>query len=641
MNPADSIASILQYVQPRIQQARAHAGTAPPAWAGVFDEVVEELCVAVEELQATNEALAEGQTQHGQDEHEAKWFRALFDAYPAALLATDALGAIRAANPAASALLGPRPGDLRGKPLAVFVAEPGRRAFRVALTRLRDGGERQEIALRVQPRLANSLDVRATVSPLSVGGEAVLLWALRPAGAPAALARGEDEEVLRAMVRSLPVAAAAMDLDGTVLVWNRAAERLLGWTEEELAGRPNPALPPDAADLARGARPGDDDSATVAWLSAEAVRADGDTVAVEVVVAPLVDAAGRARGTVAVLSPAEAPADGAPREAARPAAARAGGADDVFRRLLAGSAQVPVLERLREGIAAGLHLGRLSPGDRLPSIREAARAAASDHRVISAAYQQLASEGLVVVQNRRGVTVAEPPRAAPPELGETAEWLARTLAEAAALQVKAPQLPELLRDWTARATVRCACVESTDDELAALCGELSAQWGLETEPVRIGEGALDAAARRALAEALREADVVVTTAFHARAVEPLAALLGRPLVVASMSPDVVQAVEERLRAGALTAVVADARWGERLRALPGGERLQVVRADDVAAVAALDPAEPVLLTRAAQQRIRTRPRLLVPTAHFVSPTCANEVARLLIRRNLDAARALN
>lgn len=452
-----------------------------------------------------------------------------------------------------------------------------------------------------------------------------------PAPPPGRPGQGRDEETgtLRALVRSLPVAAAALDLDGTVLTWNPAAERLLGYTEAEAAGHPPPVA--GLAPAPEGER----------HFAADARHRDGAPLRLDVTLAPLADDDGAPRGTVALLRPLDGAddddrAEGDDGGAAAPA--RRGWSRDETRRLLDGPAEGSLTDRLRAGVAAGLHLGWLRPGDRLPSIRDAARAAGSDHRVVSAAYQQLASEGVLEVRSRRGATVAPAPAHSGTELGETATWVARVFEEAAAVQVKAPRLPELLRAWSATTRLRCACVESTDDDLAALCHELAGQWGLDTFPVRVAEGPPDTPARRALAMALRGADVVVTTAFHARAVAPAAAAVGAPLVVAGLHPDVAAAVEAHLRDGPLAAVVADPRFGERLRALPGGERLRVVRADDGEAVAVLDPAAPVLLTRAAQQRTGARLRLLVPPGRFVSPACAAEIARVVVARNVEAAR---
>ncbi|HEX5725546.1 MAG TPA: GntR family transcriptional regulator, partial [Longimicrobiaceae bacterium] len=313
---------------------------------------------------------------------------------------------------------------------------------------------------------------------------------------------------------------------------------------------------------------------------------------------------------------------------------------DEMRRVLVGHGRGEFVDRLRAGIAAGTTLGYLRPGDRLPSIREAAQAAGVDHRVVASAYRWLAAEGTVEVRNRHGVMVAAPPAPDLPELGETAEWLARVLEEACAHQVKVSQLPDLLRRWTASARLHCACVESCPDSLAALTHELKHQWGLDTYPVALARGTTPGHPGEGLAEALRGADLVVTTPFHAATIRAAAGALGKPLVVVHASEEMVAAVEEALRAGPLTAVVADAEYGERLRAVAGGERLRVVLADDGEAVAALDPAQPVLLTRAAQQRTAARLRLLVPVSPSLSPAAAGEIARVMVARNLAAERAL-
>ena len=634
-------------IQPRIQDALSGVGHEHAEPPGLLHDTIEELQVAVEELRVSQEELISARMEveeaRRSGELGAAWYRELFAASPDALLVTDGLGTVHDANRAAGALLRVQPDAMRGKPLAVFVCENHRRAFRRLLSGVRDLVGTHRADLRVQPRGAPALEAEVAVTPLASPGGAVLLWSVRDMTARRAhdASRDDEAETVRAALRSLPAAVAVMDLDGTVLAWNAAAERLLGWSEDEVAGRPNPAIPGEMRHRVDEARAGGSGKG-VTWLRATAATPAGRAVEVEVVLAPLIAPGGEARGTVALMAPLgeasvpdEAPAPtGAEAAAARPR-------EPMEPARLLGSGSGELLERLRAGVAAGLHLGHVRPGDRLPSIREVARAAGADHRVVSAAYRQLASEGMVQVVNRRGATVAPLPAGAEVALAESAEWLAGVLAQAWLLQVKAPQLPEMVREWTCAAPVRCACVESTEDDLAALTQELAAQWGLETYPVRVELRPADpAAARRALAEALRGADLAVTTAFHARAVEAAVGALGVPVVVAPMSPAVVEAMEERLRGGPLTAVVADERWGERLRALPGGERVRVVRADDAAAVAALDPAEPVLLTRAARERIgAARPRLLVPPSHFVSPACGEEVARVLIRRNVRAARS--
>jgi DNA-binding transcriptional regulator YhcF (GntR family) len=344
------------------------------------------------------------------------------------------------------------------------------------------------------------------------------------------------------------------------------------------------------------------------------------------------DADGVVRGTVAVIRPAEgAHADAEGEDAApRPRWPAA----ELRRVLFSGLAAADVTERLRAGIAAALDLGYLRPGDRLPGTREAASASGIDHRVISAAYRRLAAEGLVEVRPRRGPVVAAPPAAVEEALGETPEWLAGVLEGAAQLQVRLPSLADLVRRWTASVPVRCLCVDSTEDGRAALVNEMTAQWGMECESAAPEERG----SQRELAAAIRAADVVVTTHFDAGTVRPLARMAGKPVVVAAARADLVESVEEALRRGPLTAVVADGAYAERLRVVPNGERLRAVLVTDGSAVEALSPDEAVLLTLAAQQRLNRSLRLLAAPGHFVAPLDPRALARVLIRANLSPPR---
>ncbi|MEU0567634.1 PAS domain-containing sensor histidine kinase [Nonomuraea sp. NPDC005983] len=52
-----------------------------------------------------------------------------------------------------------------------------------------------------------------------------------------------DQETASAVLASSPNAVVALDRDQTVLVWNLAAERLFGWTAEEVLGRRVPIVP--------------------------------------------------------------------------------------------------------------------------------------------------------------------------------------------------------------------------------------------------------------------------------------------------------------------------------------------------------------------------------------------------------------
>ena len=55
----------------------------------------------------------------------------------------------------------------------------------------------------------------------------------------------EANQMLSAFIRFSPLAVIAMDMDGKVRIWNPSAERLFGWTEQEVIGSKNPIVPPD------------------------------------------------------------------------------------------------------------------------------------------------------------------------------------------------------------------------------------------------------------------------------------------------------------------------------------------------------------------------------------------------------------
>jgi PAS domain S-box-containing protein len=52
----------------------------------------------------------------------------------------------------------------------------------------------------------------------------------------------ETTRTLEGLVHAAPVGIAVLDPEGKVLLWNPAMERIYGWTEEEVRGKPDPAL---------------------------------------------------------------------------------------------------------------------------------------------------------------------------------------------------------------------------------------------------------------------------------------------------------------------------------------------------------------------------------------------------------------
>ena len=107
----------------------------------------------------------------------------------------------------------------------------------------------------------------------------------------------EAESILAAVVESSEDAIIAKDLDGTILSWNASAERMYGYTAQEMIGR-NIALiiPPDRPDELAGIMRRLVGGERLQHLETVRVAKDGRLVDVSLTLSPIRDASGRIVG---------------------------------------------------------------------------------------------------------------------------------------------------------------------------------------------------------------------------------------------------------------------------------------------------------------------------------------------------------
>jgi PAS domain S-box-containing protein len=110
----------------------------------------------------------------------------------------------------------------------------------------------------------------------------------------------ETSQTLRTLIEASPVAIMSLNLAGRVTLWNRAAERMFGWSDREVLGQPLPTVPEDkrtefAAAVARNRR----GEATI--YETQRKRKDGSLVNVLTSTAAILDTEGRVAATMAII----------------------------------------------------------------------------------------------------------------------------------------------------------------------------------------------------------------------------------------------------------------------------------------------------------------------------------------------------
>ncbi|MGH9033762.1 MAG: PAS domain-containing protein, partial [Acidimicrobiia bacterium] len=117
------------------------------------------------------------------------------------------------------------------------------------------------------------------------------------------LARGaESEQALRAIVASSPVGIFAVAPDGTSRIWNRACERIFGWTADEVVGNRLPFTtspdPDHKVDLRRRYAQGE----SLQSREVQVRRKDGSEVYITIATAPIRGHDGRVNTVMGVIA---------------------------------------------------------------------------------------------------------------------------------------------------------------------------------------------------------------------------------------------------------------------------------------------------------------------------------------------------
>lgn len=175
----------------------------------------------------------------GGSEGAEERFRGLLEAAPDAMVIVDDMGTMRLVNAQTEALFGYRREELLGQPVELLI--PGR--FRAHHVQHRDGyaANRQVrpmgagLELHGLRRDGTEFPVEISLSPLETADGLLVSAAVRDVSDR----RRAEERIneLAALVESSQDAILAKTLDGHITYWNAAAQRLYGYTRDDVMGR--------------------------------------------------------------------------------------------------------------------------------------------------------------------------------------------------------------------------------------------------------------------------------------------------------------------------------------------------------------------------------------------------------------------
>ena len=227
--------------------------------------------------------------------------RAIAEAVDEAVISTDADATITSWNPAAERLYGYKEHDILGQSFTTLVPSELRAEELVFRTRVLAGETLRDIV--TTRRRADGSDVTTflSLSPIRSDGQVIGVLRIARDGSN----REHAERVSRrlaAIVESSDDAIVSKDLNGVVTSWNRAAEKMFGYSPEEMIGRSIRTIIPDdlqheedevLARIRRGER--------VDHFETVRQRKDGGRVNISLTVSPIRDLTGRVIGASKIV----------------------------------------------------------------------------------------------------------------------------------------------------------------------------------------------------------------------------------------------------------------------------------------------------------------------------------------------------
>ncbi len=237
------------------------------------------------------------------------WLRNLCNLTRDAILCVDDQQRIIFSNPAAEVVFGYRADEFLGQPLDMLIPEGLVEAHRQHLLEFAAAPEQSQLmgqqgGIKGRRKDGAEFPAEASITKLPGRGRPAYGIILRDITGSMAAERGlaRAHQLRQAIVDSAPVAIIGYAEDGTVLSWNTEAERMFGWTAQEVMGKESPTVPPERLEERRRLRQPSVPPETVIKYETQRLRKDGALIDVRILGTQMRDAAGNLLGNIGFMT---------------------------------------------------------------------------------------------------------------------------------------------------------------------------------------------------------------------------------------------------------------------------------------------------------------------------------------------------
>ena len=172
-----------------------------------------------------------------------------------------------------------------------LLEQPGTQVYEAAIADARDGTRREVLFNK-----ATFFDPSGAVAGLV--GVIVDITQRKQLEA----ATRSSAERLRAVIEAAPMAIIARDKERVIRMWNPAAERMFGWTEEEVLNTDTSIVPHHLREITTQQRLRAEGGETIVIDDTQRMRRDGQLIDVTMTVAPILGGDGKVTGTMVTIA---------------------------------------------------------------------------------------------------------------------------------------------------------------------------------------------------------------------------------------------------------------------------------------------------------------------------------------------------